>query len=68
MSVRLFKATMEKLDFHPKLKLNSKRFCPTKSVKYLSIKIDDNLTWIHHVNDTTKLNTTNSILFKGVVL
>ena len=33
---------MKKLDFDLKLKLNGKRIFPTKSVKYLGIKIDEN--------------------------
>ena len=33
------------------------KYYPTKSVKYLGIKIDENLTWIDHINDTAiKLN------------
>ena len=42
----LFKPKMKKLDFDLKLRLNSKRIYPTKSVKYLGIKIHENLTWI----------------------
>ena len=42
---------MKKLDFDLKLRLNSKRIYPTKSVKYLGIKIGQNLTWIYHIND-----------------
>ena len=34
---------MFKLDFDFKLKLNGKRLYPTKSVKYLGIKVDENL-------------------------
>ena len=36
---------MKKVDFDLKLKLNGKRIYPTKSIKYLGIKIDENLTW-----------------------
>ena len=43
---------MKKLDFDLKLRLNCKKIYPTKSVKYLGIKIDENLTWIYHINDT----------------
>ena len=35
----LFKPKMKKLDFDLKLRLNGKRIYPTKSVKYLGIKI-----------------------------
>ena len=61
----LFKPKMKKLDFDLKLKLNGKRIYPTKSVKCLGIKIDENLTWIDHINDTAiKLNGANAMLFK----
>ena len=40
----LFKPKMKKLDFDLKLRLNGKRIYPTKSVKYLGIKNDENLT------------------------
>ena len=56
---------MKKLDFDLKLRLSGKRIYPTKSVKYLGIKIDANLTWIDHVNDIAiKLNWANAMLFK----
>ena len=55
----------KKIDFDLKLKLNGKRLYPTKSVKYQGIKIDENLTWIDHINDTAiKLNKANTRLFK----
>ena len=35
------------------------------NVKYLDIKIDENLNWKHHVNDiSTKLIKANAILLK----
>ena len=37
----LFTPQMKKLDFVLKLKLNSKRIYPTKSVKYLGIETDE---------------------------
>ena len=61
----LLKLKMKKLHFDLKLKLNGKRIYPTKSVKYLGIKIDENLTWIDHVNDIAiTLNRANAMLFK----
>ena len=61
----LFKPKMKKLDFDLKLKLNGKRIYPTKSVKYLGIKIDGNLTWIDYINDIAiKPNKANAMLFK----
>ena len=56
---------LKKMDFDLKLKLNGKRLYPTKSVKYQGIKIDENITWIDHINDTAiKLNRANTRLFK----
>ena len=53
------------LNFDLKLKLNGKIIYPIKSVKYLGIKIDENLTWIDHINDIAiKLNRANAMLFK----
>ena len=47
----MFKPRMKKVDFDLKLKLNGKRLYPTKSVKYLGIKIDESFTWNEHIND-----------------
>ena len=48
-----------------KISLCGKRLYPTKSVKYLGVKIDTNLTWQHHVNDLSiKLNRANAVLCK----
>ena len=42
------------------------RLYPTKSVKYLGIKINKNLTWIDHINDTAiNLNQANAMFFKA---
>ena len=41
----MFKPRIKKVDFDLKSKLNGKRLYPTKSVKYLGIKIDESLTW-----------------------
>ena len=48
-----------------KIKLNRKRLYRTPSVKYLGVKIDENLNWHHHINElTAKLNRANALLFK----
>ena len=48
-----------------KRKLWGNRLYPTKSVKYLGVKIDANLNWEYHVNDLSiKLNRANDLLFK----
>ena len=53
------------LDHKIKIKLNRKRLYPTPSVKYLGVKIDENLNWHHHINDlAAKLNRANALLFK----
>ena len=57
----LFKPKIEKLNFDLKLKVNGKRLYATKSVKYLSVKINENLFWIDHINDTT-INLTGLML------
>ena len=56
---------MKKVHFDLKLKLNGKRLYPTKSVKYLGIKIDESLTLNEHINDIAiKLNRANAMLYK----
>ena len=41
------------------------RLYSSNNVKYLDIKIDENLNWKHHVNDiSTKLIKANAILLK----
>ena len=61
----IFKSKQEKLEGDLKIKLCGKRLDPPESVKYLSVKIDTNLTWQHHINDISiKLNRANALLFK----
>ena len=56
---------MKKVHFDLKLKLNGKRIYPTKSAKYLGIKIGERLTWNEHINDIAiKLNRANALLYK----
>ena len=46
------------------MKLSSKRLYPSKSVKYLGIKIDENLNWKQHIHDTAiKLNRAYALLY-----
>ena len=60
----IFKHQRKKLDSPIKIKLNRKRLYPSKSVKYLGIKIDENLNWKQHIHDITiKLNRVNALLF-----
>ena len=61
----IFKPRMKKVDLDLKLKLIGKRIYPTKSVKYLGIKIDESLTWSEHINDIAiKLKQANAVLYK----
>ena len=60
----IFKHQRKKVDSPIKIKLNRKRLCPSKSVKYLGIKIDENLNWKQHIHDiAVKLNRANALLF-----
>ena len=59
----IFKHQRKKLDSPIKIKLNRKRLYPPKSIKYLGIKIDENLNWEQHIHDIViKLNRANSPL------
>ena len=61
----VFKLQRKKIDSEVKIKLSRKRLYPTESVKYLGIRIDENLDWKHHVSDIAiKLNRANALLFK----
>ena len=61
----IFKHQRKKIDSEVKIKVSRKWLCPTDSIKYLGITIDENWNWKHHVSDTAiKLNRTNALLFK----
>ena len=60
----IFKHQRKELDSPIKVKLSRKRLYISKSVKYLGIKIDENLNWkqlIHNV--AIKLNRANALLY-----
>ena len=60
----IFKHQRKKLNSPIKIKLNRKRLYPSKSVKYIGIKIDENLNWKQHIHDIAiKLNRANALLF-----
>ena len=60
----IFKHQRRKIDSPIKIKHNRKRLYPSKSVKYLGIKIDENLNWKLHIHDIAiKLNRANSLLY-----
>ena len=53
----IFKSKQKKYEGNLKIRLCGKTFYPTESVKYLSVKIDTNLSWQYHANDRSiKLN------------
>ena len=61
----IFKSMQKKFEGDLKIKFCGKRLYPTKSVKYLGVKIDTNLSWQYHVNGLSiKLNRANALLFK----
>ena len=54
----IFKNRRKKRDTEIKCKLNRKRLHPSQPVRYLGIKIDQNLNWKYHINDiAVKLNS-----------
>ena len=61
----IFKHHRKKLGTKIKIKLDRKRLYPSQSVRYLSIKIDQNLNGNDYINDiAVKLNRANALLFK----
>ena len=61
----IFKHQRKKLDTVIKIKLNRKRLYPVQSVRYLGIKIEQNLNWKDYINDiAVNLNRANALLFK----
>ena len=63
--VILFKTKRKPCDTDLRLKLCRKRLYKTKYLRYLGIKIDENLNWKIHIHDlTSKLNRANAVLTK----
>ena len=61
----IFKHKKKKLECPIKIKLSKKRLHPSNLVKYLDVKIDENLNWKEHIHDiATKPNRANALLFK----
>ena len=60
----IFKLQRKKIDSEIKIKLSRKRLYPTDSVKYLGIRIGENLNWKHVSDIVIKLNRANTLLFK----
>ena len=60
----IFKHQRKKLDKPIKIKFNHKGLYPSKSVKYLGIKIYENLNWKQHIHVIAiKLNRADALLF-----
>ena len=65
MAFKHYSKHVYSIDVPLKVKLNGKILCPTNSVKYLGVKIDENLNWKQQISDITiKLNRENTILYK----
>ena len=61
----IFKHKKKKLECPVRIKLSRKRLYPSNSIKYLGVKIDENLNWKDHIHDiATRLNRANGLLFK----
>ena len=62
----IFKSKRKKFNEMVRIKLSGKIICPTASVKYLGVKIDQYLIWQNHRNDSSiKLSKANAqLLFK----
>ena len=61
----IFKSKQKKFEGDLNIKQFGKRLYPTKSVKYLGVKINTNLNWKYHMNEfSIKLNRANALLFK----
>ena len=59
----IFKHQRKKVNSLIKINLNCKRVYPSKSVKYLGIKINENFNWKQHIHDIAiKLNRANALL------
>ena len=63
--VVLFKSIRKQIKTTLKLKFNGKRLYTTDSIKYLGLKIDENLNWHQQINNVAvKLNRANAMLSK----
>ena len=61
----IFKHKKNKLECPIIIKLCRKRLCPSNTIKYLGVKIDENLNWKDHIHEiATKLKRANALLFK----
>ena len=59
----IFKSERKKLN--DIVKFNGKTIYPTATVKYLGVKIDQYLTWQHHISNlSVKRNRANDLLLK----
>ena len=60
----IFKHQKKKLDSPIKNSLSSQRLNPSKLVKYLGVKTDENLNWKQHIHNTDiKLNRANTLIY-----
>ena len=47
----IFKHKKKKLECRIRIKLSRKRIYPSNSIRYLGVKIDENLNWKDHIHD-----------------
>ena len=61
----IVKSKRKKFNDFVKIKVSKKRIYPNAIVKHLGFKIDQPLTWKHHINDlSVKMNRTNFLISK----
>ena len=61
----IFEHKKKKLVYPIRIKLSRKIIYLSNSVRYLDVKIDENLNWKDHIHDiATRLNRANALLFK----
>ena len=61
----IFKHKKKKLECPIRIKFSKKRLYPSNLIKYLGVKIDENLNWKNYIHDIAKkLNRANALLFK----
>ena len=60
----IFKQKRKTLKHEIKIDWNRKRLYPTPILKYLGVKIYENLNWHHHIKDLAKADKENMLLFK----
>ena len=58
------KSNRKKFEGDLEIKLCGERLYPTKSVQYLGVKTDTNLSWQYYVNNLSINRASNALIFK----